>query len=71
MTLHEAIAQVLKESGKPLTCSEIAKKINNQKLYIREDKTDVPGTQISARLNHHRTIFAVDKSVTPMLVSLV
>lgn len=56
MTLHEAIETVLIEKG-PLNTSDIAFLINERPLYERGDAEPVRPSQISARLNHHKTTF--------------
>lgn len=70
MTLHEAIAQVLREAGHPLTVSEIASEVNAQKLYTRGDGLPVPSNQISARVKNYPGLFSVDRSVSPRTVAL-
>jgi type I restriction-modification system DNA methylase subunit/signal transduction histidine kinase len=55
--LHEAIYQVLSESGKPLAAREIAEQINRQSLYMRNDGGPVPASQISARVNKYPALF--------------
>lgn len=59
MTLHEAIAKVIRDAGRPLTFTEIAKAINQNRLYTREDGKEVPASQISARVKNYGTIFEV------------
>lgn len=72
MELHKAIIEVLKKSGKPMTCADIADKINSSKIYSRGDKDPVEGGQISARINveTYSHLFKKDKNIRPMLVSL-
>lgn len=72
MYLHEAIIDVLKKSGIPMTCAEIADKINSSKMYSKGDATTVEGSQISARINvkTYSHFFKKDKNTRPMLVSL-
>ncbi|MCD7935472.1 MAG: winged helix-turn-helix domain-containing protein [Tannerellaceae bacterium] len=50
MKLHEAIIYVLRKKNTPMTTREIADEINKYNLYERGDKTDVPPSQISARI---------------------
>jgi hypothetical protein len=50
MTLHEAIEQVIRKAGKPLSTGEIYDLINSQKLYTRADGKPVPTSQIGARV---------------------
>ena len=49
LKLQEAMEQVLKEHGTPMTASAIAYEINKQHLYERGDKLPVPSSQIHAR----------------------
>jgi hypothetical protein len=53
MTLHEAIEQTLKQSGKSMTASEIANEINRTKLYSRADGGPIPSSQIGARVKNY------------------
>ena len=57
MYLHEAIEQVLKENGHPMTSREIADVINAKKLYTRSDGQDLPTSQISARIKNYSNLF--------------
>ena len=38
MTLHEAIIKLLKEKGTPMTTTEIANALNENKWYLKKDK---------------------------------
>ena len=57
MTLHEAIVKVLKEVGKPLRASDIARQVNEKKLYSRGDDQPVPTSQVHARVNEYSKLF--------------
>lgn len=57
MTLHEAIENVLNKEKAPLSLSEIARRINSNKLYQRGDNNPVPSGQVSARVNNYPRIF--------------
>ncbi|MBN1187467.1 MAG: N-6 DNA methylase [Bacteroidales bacterium] len=67
LTLHEAIAKVLKEAGKPLSADEIAQKVNEHKLYVRNDGNPVPTSQIHARIKKYPNQFYFNKG----LISLI
>lgn len=69
ITLHEAIYNVIKECGSPLSYTEIAKRINGDKLYTRKDGLPVPASQISARVKSYPNLFTVNKEVSPAKVS--
>ena len=70
MKLHEAIQEVIRRSGHPLTFTEIAKQINAQELYTRKDGQPVPASQISARVKNYPQLFAVNTEVSPATVNL-
>lgn len=70
MKLHEAIQEVIRHSGHPLTFTEIAKQINAQELYTRKDGQSVPASQISARVKSYPQLFAVNTEVSPATVNL-
>lgn len=57
MTLHEAIEQVLKESGTPLAPTEIASILNELKTYRKGDCSGINSNQISARVNNYQSYF--------------
>lgn len=71
MKLHEAIEEVIRKSGRPLTYSEIAKLINQQGLYSRKDGEPVPASQISARVKNYTALFTVNNEVSPATVTLI
>jgi hypothetical protein len=56
MTLHEAMARILND-GRTHTASEIAAKINKQKLYIRKDGQPLRASQVSARAKNYPGLF--------------
>lgn len=69
-TLHEAIQEVLRRSGHPLTFTEIANRINELGLYNRKDNQLVPASQISARIRHCPQLFTIITETTPMTIKL-
>ena len=70
LKLHEAIQEVIRESGKALTFTEIAKQINAQGLYTRKDGQPVPASQISARVKNYPQLFEVNSNASPKTVSI-
>ncbi len=70
MKLHEAIQEVIRQIGCPLTYSEIANLINQKGLYSRKDGNPVPASQISARVKNYPTLFTVNNETSPATVSL-
>ena len=69
MKLHEAIQKVIRESGKALTFTEIARKINDQGLYIRKDGQPVPASQISGRVKNYPLLFEMNDT-DPKTISI-
>lgn len=61
MTLHEAIEVVIKDFGRPVKASEIVNEINQRKLYVKSDRTDVTASQVSARVSKYPDIFEVSE----------
>ncbi len=59
LTLHEAICTVLSDSDRPLSAKEIASKVNERKLYIRQDNQPVPSSQIKLRIKNQASLFKV------------
>lgn len=57
MTLHEAISQILKEEGRPLSTREIADRINSTRLYIRRDEKPIEKTQIRSSVKNQSKLF--------------
>ncbi|MEI8224723.1 MAG: N-6 DNA methylase [Bacteroidota bacterium] len=57
MTLHEAIKQVLLDSKRSMTATEIAGIINSAGLYKRGDNKSVPPSQINSRVNNYLELF--------------
>ena len=70
LKLHEAIEKVIKDAGRPLSFTEIAKQINTQNLYSRGDGAPVPASQISARVKNYPSWFTVNRDESPATVSL-
>lgn len=55
LTLHEAIAVVLREGAK--TSRELADEINRRNLYRRKDGRPLPANQVSARVRAYGCLF--------------
>ena len=70
MKLHESIQEVIRQSGRPLTYTEIAQRVNQQGLYCRKDGGPVPASQISARIKNYPELFIVNDDVSPKTVSV-
>ena len=70
MKLHEAIQEVIRQSGHPLTFTKISKQINAQELYTRKDGQPVPASQISARVKSYPQLFKVNSDDNPLTITL-
>ena len=70
MTLHEAIAQLLRQNGRPMTAREIADGLNKNKWYIKADKSEIQPGQITARVDDHPELFEIDRSTSPLRIRL-
>lgn len=57
MTLHDAIQQLLIDSKSELTSSQLAKLINDNKLYVRRDKKPVTASQVMSRIGNYPRLF--------------
>lgn len=57
MTLHDAIQQLLIDSKSELTSSQLAKLINDNKLYVRRDKKPVTASQVMSRVGNYPKLF--------------
>jgi hypothetical protein len=76
MTLHEALAHVLRERGKDgMTAPELADAINQRRLYRKRDGNAVAVNQVQARVNNYSSLFQKSGSIiqlredSPMLSS--
>ena len=63
MILHEAIVDILKEAGKPLSTLEITERLNLTKLYIRKDEN------INFAVKMHNSVI-LDCAPPPQLMCL-
>jgi hypothetical protein len=70
MTLHEAIAEVLKLKGAS-NSTKIATIINERKLYTRKDGQPIRASQVIARAKQHADLFAGDTGGTIQLKSVL
>ena len=63
MTLHEEIAQILKEKGEPLITSQISVLVNQRKNYHKRDGSEVSPFQIHGRTKNYPNIFIRNKTL--------
>jgi len=63
LTLHEAIATILREAGNPwMTVRDLADAVNTRALYHKKDGTPVEMNQIHARTKNYTALFEKDGS---------
>jgi hypothetical protein len=61
MTLHDALALVLRENDHaPMTARELAGAVNERGLYRRRDGSPVEVNQVQARVNNYDALFEKD-----------
>ncbi|GAA2199950.1 winged helix-turn-helix domain-containing protein [Sinomonas flava] len=61
LTLHQAMRQVLRLAGRPMTARELADAINRKGLYSRADGAPVPTNQIHARAKNYPDLFVKEE----------
>jgi hypothetical protein len=66
MTLHEAIIQVLKTAGRPMSTTEIADKLNHNGLYRKRDGSAISAFQIHGRTSNYSHLFDRDGSMVSL-----
>lgn len=57
MYLHDAIREVLRQHGAPMSSSAIAQAINAAELYSRADGHPLEASQVSARASNYGRLF--------------
>jgi hypothetical protein len=63
-TLHEALAQVLREnSNEPMTARALADAVNGRSLYRKRDGSPVEVNEVHARTNNYQDLFEKDGSL--------
>jgi HB1, ASXL, restriction endonuclease HTH domain len=64
MTLHEAMAVVLREqSDRQMTVRELAAEVNRRELYRKRDGSLLEASQVHARAKNYSRLFEKDRSV--------
>ena len=69
MKLHEAIVQLLRQHGGPMTTSEIASMLNENQWYQKKDGSPITPYQIHGRTKNyplifgrqHKTVFLIEE----------
>jgi hypothetical protein len=63
LTLHKALAQVLRERGNAwMTARELADEVNTRALYRRRDGSPVEANQVHARTKNYTDLFEKESS---------
>ncbi len=57
MTLHNAIVQLLRQQGRPMTTTEIADALNRNKWYTKKDGSAITPFQINGRTKNYTQLF--------------
>lgn len=64
MTLHDALAQVLREGGNEgMTARDLADAVNRRALYHKRDGSPVEVNQVQARVNNYGAVFEKNDSI--------
>ena len=72
MHMLSAILTVLKQTGRPMTSREITDEINNQSLCTVFDQTIIVTiSQVTKEISRNPDLFSADKTVRPMIVSMI
>lgn len=66
MTLHEAIIQLLRQTGRSMTTSEIAKQLNQLKWYSKKDGSAILPFQIHGRTRNYPQFFDREGSLVSL-----
>lgn len=67
MTLHEEIIQILKETEKPLSTSQISNLVNKRKNYLKKDGSEVSPFQIHGRTRKYSDLFIRNKTLVGLV----
>jgi len=67
MKLHAAIVQTLRDENRALTTKEIAEKLNQSKIYIKKDKSEITDFQIHGRTKNYPNLFNRDGSIVSLV----
>lgn len=67
LTLHQEIASILAEKGKPLTTKQIAELVNQRGNYKKKDGSPVTDFQIHGRTKNYPQLFMREGSLVKLL----
>ncbi len=68
ITLHEAIIQTLIIEKRSMSTKEIAEKLNNNKFYIKKDKSKITDYQIHGRTKQYPNLFSRNGSIISLII---
>ncbi|ABW19457.1 hypothetical protein [Alkaliphilus oremlandii] len=66
MKLHDAIEKLIIHTGRPMTTTEIANKLNENKWYTKKDGSPIIPYQIHGRTKNYTRIFTRDGSLVSL-----
>jgi hypoxanthine-DNA glycosylase len=67
MTLHDAIEQLLRQKGKPMTTQQIADELNKNKWYEKKDRSQITAFQIHGRTRKYEHLFSQNGSIISLV----
>ncbi len=70
LTLHEAIIRLLKQEGRPMTTTEIAQKLNENKWYSKKDGSSIDPFQIHGRTKNYPQYFKREGSTVSLIETI-
>jgi hypothetical protein len=67
MKLHEAIEKLIRQTGHPMTTTEIANELNKNKWYQKRDGSKIVAFQIHGRTKNYTDIFKLNGSTVSLV----
>lgn len=67
MKLHDAIIQVLVNEKRSMSTKEIAEKLNENKLYVKKDNSEITDFQIHGRTKNYPKLFNREGSIVSLI----
>lgn len=67
MTLHEAIEELLRQTGRPMTTQQIADELNKNGWYQKKDGSTIQAFQIHGGTRNYANIFGRDGSTVSLI----
>ena len=67
MKLHEAIEKLIRQTGRPMTTTEIANELNKNKWYQKRDGSAISAFQIHGRSKNYTDLFNIKGSTVSLI----